>query len=286
MDHSCRSLLNRHAARLARAGVDAPRLSAELLLARALHLSRLELLTGLLRPVADEELSRAEELLARRLSGEPIAYILGVKEFYGREFMVDARVLIPRPETELIVDAVCEVFRPHERFTFLDIGVGSGALLASIACERPAAQGVGTDLSPGALEVAGVNCRRLKVARRVQLVRTHLGRGLKHGTFDVLVSNPPYLSDQDMRRLGREVLDFEPHGALHAGPRGTELIQEVIRQASKLLRPGGLLLVEIGAEQGEEALGLLAGGGTCWERGKIRRDIADRDRVLQCTRCE
>ncbi len=286
MDNSCRSLLNRHTTRLARAGVDAPRLSAELLLARALHLSRLELLTGLMRSVVDEELSRAEELLARRLKGEPVAYILGGKEFYGREFMVDDRVLIPRPETELIVDAACGAFGPQERFTFLDIGVGSGALLVSIACERPTAQGVGTDLSPGALEMAGVNCRLLKVSHRVQLVRTHLGLGLKQGSFDALVSNPPYLSSQDMRSLGREVLGFEPHGALHAGPRGTELIQGVIRQASKLLRPGGLLLVEIGAGQGKEALGLLADGETCWERGEVRRDMAGRDRVLQCFRCE
>lgn len=286
MDHTCRSLLNRHTTRLARAGVDAPRLSAELLLARALHLSRLELLTGLMRPVSAEELPCAEELLARRLRGEPLAYILGVKEFYGREFRVDDRVLIPRPETELIVDAVCEVFGPCERFTFLDIGVGSGALLASIVCERPAAQGVGTDLSPGALEVAGDNCRLLQVAHRVQLVRSNLGQGLTPGAFDALVSNPPYLSDLDMRRLGREVLGFEPRGALHAGHRGTELIQEVIWQASGLLRPGGLLLVEIGAEQGAEALGLLAGMGGCWEWGEVRRDMAGRDRVLQCIRCE
>ena len=197
------------------------------------------------------------ESLARRLRHEPVAYIVGAREFYGRLFSVTRDVLIPRPETELVVDEALAVIDAktsagHAVCAVVDVGTGSGCLAVTLALERPGLRVIATDISAGALAVAATNAARLGAADRVRFVRTSLADGLE-GTFDVIVSNPPYVSVRDRASLMPDVRDYEPHEALYGGDDGLEMIRAVIDLSGARLRPGGSLVMELGAGQSGDA---------------------------------
>lgn len=285
------SALAAGAARLAAAGVERPRAEARLLLCEAAGWVREEALAHPERPLPEAARARYETYLARRERREPVQYILGRAEFYSREFHVDRRVLIPRPETELLVDlAVAHVLAafPGEAEPHLaDLGTGSGALAVTLALELPGAGVEAVDVSPGALAVAAGNARRLGAASRV---RFHLGDlwsplracGLE-GRLHAVVANPPYVADGDADRLMPEVRRFEPAGALFAGADGLACLRRIAAGAPAFLRPGGALHLEVGAGQAEAVARILAAAGG-WDRVAVHTDCGGIERVVSAVR--
>lgn len=243
--------------------------------------SRLFLEAG--RDVGDPS-ERLADMVRRRALGEPLQYVIGAWEFYGREFLLSRDTLIPRPETEGLVErAIAWLLRGgRDAGRVLDVGTGCGAIAVTIAAELPRARVAAVDISPGALAVAAGNARRAGVAERILFVRADAYSALKRGDrFDVVVSNPPYVSAGEWDALPREVRDFEPPGALLAGPDGLSVIRRLVAGAGDHLSPGGALLCEIGETQGEAVRrlpsGLLSFAG-------VSKDLAGRDRVALWTK--
>jgi release factor glutamine methyltransferase len=242
-----RDLLSEARRRLAATPFGAPTREAGLLLGEVTGLSEAQILAHPERPIDTAEAARFGGLLARRLTGEPVAYLLGEREFYGRSFHVDRRVLIPRPETEHVVETVLALhLRPGARI--VDVGTGSGCLAVTLALEIPESFVVATDLSPGALAVAARNARRHGVAHRVHLVGADLLTGLDLSRFDLLVSNPPYIDLAEAPNLSIEVCNFEPHLALFSPGAGDSTLARLFKESAGL-RDGTPLVVEIGFGQ-------------------------------------
>jgi len=253
-----------------------PRLDAELLLAHILGLSRTDLYAHPERLLLAHQLVAYQALLERRAVGEPLPYLTGHIEFYGLDMAVNAHVLIPRPETETLVDlALGKV----QGCTFLaDVGTGSGCIAIALAVHAPQARIMALDLSPGALDVARANAGRHGVADRITFLQSDLLAALPKAV-DLIVANPPYVAADEWPGLPREVREHEPQLALDGGPDGLDVIRRLLEQAPARLRPGGALLVEIGAGQGAAATRLARqlypAAGVA-----IQPDLAGRDRVL------
>ena len=250
---------------------------AALLLGWVLDLSEAQILAHGEREVPPETAERFRFLLERRLTGEPVAYLFGEREFFGRPFHVDPRVLIPRPETEHLIEAALSIPLP-ERPWILDAGTGSGILPVTLALEIPGARVVGTDISPGALAVTAGNARRHGARDRVFPVGADLTRGLDLARFDLVVSNPPYIDPGDASGLSPEVCNFEPHVALFAPVRGDSLYERLFALAGTALRPGVHLVVEIGFGQLEAIQGHAAASGL--HIAGTRHDYAGIPRVI------
>jgi release factor glutamine methyltransferase len=220
---------------------------AMLLLGHVLNLSEARLIARGDGEVPPEAERRFRDLMARRLTGEPVAYLFNEREFFGRPFYVDSRVLIPRPETEHVVEEALKETLPSSP-CILDVGTGSGCLAVTLALELPGSRVVATDLSPGALEVAGRNARRLDAAERVSRVRTDLTAGLDLSRFDLVVSNPPYVDRSEIPEISPEVYKFEPHLALFPPGAGDSILARLFARCTEL-RSGVALVVEIGRGQ-------------------------------------
>jgi release factor glutamine methyltransferase len=263
-------------------GVDAPRLTAELLLAHVLDTSRVRLYADLDRPLQKEELASFRALIERRTAGEPTQYLTGRREFYGHSFRVDPRVLIPRPETELLVEEVLRALPREGESRVLELGAGSGCISVSIALGNARARVVATELSPEALEVARGNAEGLGVANRVELRRGDLFQPLAPSErFEVVVSNPPYVPRAELSALSAEVRK-EPLLALDGGEDGLDVIRRIVAEAPTWLLPGGLLALEIGDGQGDRVRSLLEAAG--YGSVRIERDLARHDRMAFGTR--
>ena len=269
-----RELLDSAAEELERAGVPSPRVDAEWLLAHALGITRTELYADGDHQLTPEEDRQFRELVGRRAKREPLAYVLGEWGFRRLTLHVDSRVLIPRPETESLVERCLALLDGLAEPRVLDIGVGSGAIALAIADEHPGARVVATDTSPGALEVAAENRRRTGLTDRVELVQGELFAGLD-GPFDLVVSNPPYVSPDEIDRLDPEVARYEPREALVACGT-TEAIAE---QAQSWLVPGGPLVLETGDGEAVTVADLLKSLG--YEAVAVGQDLAGRERVVE-----
>jgi release factor glutamine methyltransferase len=233
--------------RLAATPFGAPPREALLLLGHVLDLSEAQILARPEREVSSEDAARFQDLLERRLTGEPVAYLTGEREFFGRTFHVDDRVLIPRPETEHIVEAALGLELPDAP-RILDVGTGSGCLAVTLALEIPGSRVVAVDLSPGALAVASGNARRLGAAERVSFLGLDLTAGLDLSAFDLVVSNPPYVGHEEAAQMSPEVCNFEPALALFAPGAGDSVLARLFGECAGL-RSGVMLLVEIGYRQ-------------------------------------
>jgi len=234
--------------------VDSSRLNAEHLMAHVLKRTRMELYLEFERTLSEEELAPLRELLKRRGEGEPLQHLLGTVEFCGQTFLCDKRAMVPRPETEELVELLKSQI-PNHKSQILDVGTGSGVIALSVAKHFPEAEIVATDISDDALELARENAERLGLSGRVRFLKANLLNDVE-GTFDVIVANLPYISTQDRQSLGPEVL-HDPEVALFAGQRGDELVRELIEQAPARLKPGGLLALEVGLGQAASLSDLL-----------------------------
>ncbi len=265
-------------------GIDSPRLDAELLLAHSLGLRRIDLYLRHDQALGPEQLAAVRSLVERRRQREPVAYILGSREFYGRTFTVDRRTLVPRPETEHLIDSALAHLRAWEspQPSALDLGTGSGAIAVSLASEVPGLTVDAVDLSPEALAVARLNADRLGVSDRVTLFEGDLYLPVVARRYALVASNPPYVPRSEIDGLMPEVSAHEPRLALDGGDDGADIVREVVRGAIDHLHPGGLLLVEIGDGQGEAARAIAVGSGL--RDVVIQRDLARRERLLVASR--
>ena len=261
-------------------GLDAPELDARLLVAHALKLDHAALMAQGERILTAGEADAVAAVAARRLAREPVARILGRKEFWGLELRVNAATLVPRPETETVVEAVLAAIdrdRARPALRVADLGTGSGALLLALLAELPAAHGVGTDVSLAALGCARANAEALGFAARASFVACDYGAAL-HGWFDLVVSNPPYVAHDAIATLAPEVRDFDPYGALDGGPDGLAAYRAIAADARRLLSPNGILVLELGAGQLGAVTALLAASGLA--AGSPRHDLAGVARAL------
>ncbi|MHB8708401.1 MAG: peptide chain release factor N(5)-glutamine methyltransferase [Desulfuromonadales bacterium] len=256
-------------------GIDSPRLDAELLLADTLGLDRVGLYLNFERPMLADELTVFREQVKRRANREPLAYVLGVTEFWSLPLKVTPAVLIPRPDTELLVEQALPRLAGAARV--LDVGTGSGALAIALAHERPECMITAIDLSPAALAVAAENARSNGVAERIEFLRADLAV-LPRGPFDLAVANPPYIPGEELAMLMPEVRDFEPHLALDGGADGLDAYRALASQADAVLTPGGWLLVEVGIDQAAAVQELFAAAGLA--EIFASRDLAGIERVV------
>lgn len=256
-------------------GVDSPRLSAQVLLAHVLGLSRLEMLLSVRKPLSSSDVAVMGQLAQRRMHGEPVAYIVGCKEFYGLEFRVSPAVLIPRPETEILVDYLCEHFRSGCSQTLLDIGTGSGALAVTCAHLFPSFQVLATDISLSALHIARDNARRH--GARVSFIQSNLLNALRLAPADIILANLPYVPELRRGDLSPEVRDYEPSSALFAGADGLDCYRVLAADLSRQARAGTTLLCEIDHTQGHEMTRLFSSRAASV---RIFQDYAGFDRVV------
>lgn len=239
-------------------GVSAqPRRDAELLLLRAIDRDRPFLLTHPEAELTPAQIAQYDAWLRRRITHEPIQYILGEQEFYGLTFAVTPDVLIPRPETEHLVEALLTRVRHDEALRIADVGTGSGAIAIALACALPRAHFTALDISEAALAVAQRNAAAHHVENRMQFLRSDLLNTVAGEHFDAIVSNPPYVAEADRAALEPQVRDYEPASALFAGPSGLDIYRRLIPQAYAALKPGGWLLMEIGQGQRDALAQLL-----------------------------
>ena len=263
------------AEQLAARGVPDPRVDAEWLFAKALGSSRAELALAHARALTPEEEEEAAALVARRATREPLAYVLGEWGFRRLMLRTDARALVPRPETEVLVERCLELLNGRADPLVLDVGVGSGAIALALAHEHPGARVHGVDVSAAALELARENARRTGLADRVVFEFGDAAAGLPAGPFDLVVSNPPYVEPDEVEGLEPEVRDWEPRAAL-VGP---DLTEAVVSAAWHCLRPGGFLVLETHASAARKVAELVEARG--YDAGRITRDLAGRERVVE-----
>lgn len=269
-------------AQLTKAGVDSPRLCVEVLAREALGgaretSARLFCLLEAGRELDAAAQSRLEALVGRRATGVPLAHITGRREFYGRDFLVTPHTLIPRPETELLVDAALELLPPTP-LVFADLGTGTGCIGLTLAAERPGWRGILLDISPKALAVAARNAARLAVADRAAVLTADMLRPPLLGrSLGLVVANPPYIADAERRQVMDEVLRNEPHSALFSEQNGLRHLHAAVLAAADALAQGGLVLLEHGAEQGQSVRAMLEAAGI-FKKIETRRDIAGLER--------
>ena len=251
------------AKKLHAAGIDSAELDARLLMGAALQLDLTGLITSISRRLATSETLALDGFARRRIAGEPVARILGWKEFWGLPLKLSASTLVPRPDTETVVEAALENargFAPDRALRIADIGTGSGAILLALLHELPHAFGIGTDISPEALRTARSNAVNLKLSSRAAFVACDYAAALSDA-FDLVVSNPPYVRSSDIAGLATEVRDHDPRPALDGGADGLAAYRALIPQAEALIRPGGALVVEAGHGQSSDIESLMTAAG-------------------------
>lgn len=262
-------------------GIESPRLDAELLVAKALGTDRIGLYLDLNRPLVDRERSEIRPLVARRREREPVAYILGHRDFYGRRFKVTPDVLIPRPDTEILVEHALECIPDDAACRVLDVGTGSGAIAVTIAAERPLAIVTATDISEAALAVAASNAEQLEVSARVRFEQADLLRGADQ--YDVIVSNPPYVARPEIETLQTEIREHEPATALEAGEDGLDVVRALLAATEPVTASGAQMLIEIGVGQAASVVD-FAKGHTAWAPVAVYPDLNRIDRVVHLRR--
>jgi release factor glutamine methyltransferase len=268
--------------RLNAAKVPSPRLNAELLLMFTLECDRAHLHAHPERQLSTDEQSRYDQALTERERGVPTQYITGHQEFWGMDFIVTPAVLIPRPETEHVIETVLEWVRVRrallsaDSLRIVDVGTGSGCIALALAKELPHAEIHATEISPAALEIARANAARHQLEARIQFHQTDLLQGLERGGFDFVVSNPPYVGESEEDQVQLEVRKYEPRNAVFAGATGLEAIERLIPQAHDSLKRGGWLVMEISGTIAERVRELLAG----WEDVRVANDLQGIPRVI------
>lgn len=269
-------LLERTKALLKADGIESWRIDSELIVMQAAECSRVQLITRDNVPLTDTQLKSAEEMTARRLKREPMQYILGHCEFMGLDFKLNSDTLIPRGDTECLVETVLDYIKKSGSKTVLDIGTGSGAIIISLAV-LGGISGTALDISEGALAMAKENAVLNGVADKISFIKSNVFENVQ-GSFDIIVSNPPYIEREVIPTLDRQVKDFEPVRALDGGNDGLDFYRIITKNAHSFLNKGGLLAFEIGYNQGDAVSGLMEGAG--FIQVTVGKDLAGLDRTV------
>ncbi len=256
-------------------------LDSEILMAKTINKDRNYILLNSTRPLEKNELSHFYKLIQSRSSGNPVAYLTNKKFFWNSEFFVTNDTLIPRPDTELIVENVLNLTRQKNKFKILDIGVGSGCILLSILKERENFSGIGVDISQKCLNICKINADNLKVSSRLKLFKSDIDK-FNLGKYDLIFSNPPYIKTIKLKYLERDVAEFEPRLALDGGIDGLSEIRKVIKKSSELIKKNGKFILEIGFDQKNEVNNLLIKEG--FYINSTLKDLANNDRCIVCTK--
>jgi release factor glutamine methyltransferase len=264
--------------RLEAAGIEGPVIDARLLVEAAAEASRTDIIADPHRTLTDAQAALLDDYVARREHREPVSHILGRKGFWKIMLAVNSHVLTPRPDTETVVEQALKAFPEGRAFSVLDLGVGSGAILLAILAERPAAKGLGVDVSEEALAVARENAANLGLASRTVLLRGDWTRGLGDAGFDLMVANPPYIPSADIAALEPEVRDHEPRLALDGGADGLDAYRALAPEILRVLKPGGRFALEIGWDQSAAVETLMKNAGAM--AVMTVKDLAQRDRVV------
>ncbi len=268
--------------RLKTVQIDQPAIDARLLLEVAADVTRTDIITDPYRVLTDAQMATLEDFLTRRAAREPVSHIIGRKGFWKILLQVNKNVLTPRPETEVIVDEVLKAFPEQMSFNMLDLGVGSGTILLAVLAERPAGKGLGIDVSEDALAVARENAANLDLAGRVALMRGDWTSGLGDESFDLVVSNPPYIATHVIETLEPEVRDHEPRVALDGGADGLDAYRILAGEILRVLKPGAMFAVEIGYDQSADVEALFKDVGA--QNVKTIKDLSTHDRVVTGTK--
>lgn len=268
--------------RLKTVQIDQPAIDARLLLEVAADVTRTDIITDPYRVLTEAQMATLDDFLDRRARREPVSHIIGRKGFWKILLQVNKHVLTPRPETEVIVDEVLKAFPEQMSFNMLDLGVGSGTILLAVLAERPAAKGLGIDVSEEALAVARENAANLDLAGRTALLRGDWTNGLGDDSFDLVVSNPPYIATPVIETLEPEVRDHEPRLALDGGPDGLDAYRFLAGEILRVLKPGAMFAVEIGHDQSEAVETLFRQAGA--QNVRTVKDLSVNDRVVTGTK--
>jgi len=261
--------------------INTAKLDAEILMAKALKKDRKYIILNYNKNLDDKNLKYFIKLINERASYKPIAYLINKKFFWNNEFFVNKSTLIPRPDTELLVEKVLELTKHKNVINILDIGVGSGCILLSILKERKNFYGTGIDISKNALDICKINAKRLKVNGRTKFYKTDIDKFVE-GNYDLIISNPPYIKRYDLKYLESDVIKFEPKLALDGGVDGLSEIRKVINKSSELIKKNGKFVLEIGFNQKNKVINLLKDKG--FYINSILKDLANNDRCIVSTK--
>ena len=256
-------------------------LDSELLMSKIFEKDRKFIILNSNKKLSEEKLEQFNCLINKRLKGEPIAYLLKKKDFWKYEFYIDKGILIPRPDSEVVVDQILKLTNNKDNLRILDIGVGSGCLLLSVLKERKKFHGVGVDISKKCIDISNINASKLKISNRVKFFKSDVDN-FNFGKYDLIVSNPPYIKMLDFNNLKKDVINFEPKLALYGGLDGTSEIRKVIKKSSELIKKNGKFILEIAYDQKNKVIKLLRDKG--FYINNVLKDLADNDRCIVSTK--
>ena len=268
---------------LKKSNIKSALIDSEILLSQAINKSREFIILNSNYNVSEKEYRYFKEMVNQRLRGKPIAYITGKKFFWKDEFLINEKVLIPRPDTEIIVEQVLKIFKNKTKINFLDIGIGSGCILLSILKERKDFRATGIDISNYALKVCKINAYKLGVKNRIKLFKSDIDKFNKE-KYDLIISNPPYIKNLDLTYLEKDIAKFEPKIALDGGLDGISEIRKLIKKSSELIKNNGKLIIEIGYDQKDEVKQLLRKNS--FYVNSVEKDLANNDRCIISTKVE
>jgi release factor glutamine methyltransferase len=273
--------INKAYQKLNKNNVKSALLDCEVILSKAINKSREFIILNSKYDINEKELIYFQEMISQRSKGKPVAYLIGKKFFWKYQFYITEKVLIPRPDTEIIIEQVLKIFKKKDNINFLDIGFGSGCILLSILKEKKNFRGTGIDISNDALKVCKINAYKLGVKNRVTLLKTDIDK-FSRGKYDLIISNPPYIKKLDLKYLEKDVINFEPKLALDGGLDGISEIRKIIKKSSDLIKNGGKLVLEIAFNQKEEVKQLLRNNS--FYINSVVKDLANNDRCIISTK--
>ena len=256
-------------------------LDSEILMSKVLKEDRSSMLLNSERLLSINDYNNFRKLISNRLKYKPIAYLIGKKSFWKYEFDVNDKVLIPRPDTELIIEQVLKIFKNKRRVNFLEIGVGSGCIILSILSEKKSFFGTGIDLSKDSIKISKKNALKLKVQNRLKLFKTDIDN-FNLGKYDLIISNPPYIKNLDLNKLDRDIIDYEPKEALDGGLDGLSKIRKIVKKSSELIKFNGKLILEIAHDQKKMVEKILINNG--FFVNKVVKDLGNKDRCIISTK--
>jgi release factor glutamine methyltransferase len=256
-------------------------LDSELLMSKIFEKDRKFIILNSNKKLSEEKYEKFNYLVKKRSKGEPIAYLLNKKDFWKYEFYVDKGILIPRPDSELIVEQILGLTKHKKNLRILDIGVGSGCLLLSVLKERKNFHGVGIDISKKCIDISNINASNLDISKRVKFFKSDIDN-FRFGKYDLIISNPPYIKKLDFNNLKKDVINFEPKLALYGGLDGTSEIRKVIKKSSELIKKNGKFILEIAYDQKNKVIKLLRDKG--FYINKVLKDLANNDRCIVSTK--